>query len=323
MGHRSYLVDLDKGVKIYLHWAAIEVDKAENMLDLTQRVLSNIDDNFSQPNYFKGLVSNIAKAAKDENSNVSVNPHAMGEISIKEHNIKRYTDEDALDDLNLHIESVFVSKDNIISRAYTYSSSYYPGTMKSENVYFKVDDNGSLKAYQRFNNEFSRYMRAYCYEDVPNAAGKALTHALYKGLDDELDTRLQILLSTTEPSKEKLSDKLIDKIDPNESTANNNTSNTGIPKIKRQNRTTQKTFDPFTDIETESEEKRKRKQRAKNEDMKIKKIEKNKYKVKDKYVVNLEKEECSCPDYIYNGYTCKHIYKVKFYLKEEDATNKN
>ena len=54
-----------------------------------------------------------------------------------------------------------------------------------------------------------------------------------------------------------------------------------------------------------------REQRAHHEDMTIEHLEDAQYSVKDMYIVDLDDESCTCPDYEYRGQPCKHLYAVK------------
>lgn len=53
-----------------------------------------------------------------------------------------------------------------------------------------------------------------------------------------------------------------------------------------------------------------RKQRAHQEDMTIKQLDSDRYRVKDQYVVNQNDESCTCPDYQHRCQPCKHILAV-------------
>lgn len=58
-------------------------------------------------------------------------------------------------------------------------------------------------------------------------------------------------------------------------------------------------------------EKEKRRQRARTEDMRIEPVGSDQFRVKDTYVVDLDDESCTCPNYRHRGRPCKHIYAVK------------
>ncbi|PTD94092.1 ribonuclease H [archaeon SCG-AAA382B04] len=55
----------------------------------------------------------------------------------------------------------------------------------------------------------------------------------------------------------------------------------------------------------------KRKKKAKEEDMSVEKIDTSTFKVKDKYVVDIDEGTCTCPDHQTRGVKCKHIFKVE------------
>ncbi len=55
----------------------------------------------------------------------------------------------------------------------------------------------------------------------------------------------------------------------------------------------------------------KRKEKAEKEDMSVEKIDESTYKVKDKYVVDMDERTCTCPDHQNRGVKCKHIFKVE------------
>lgn len=54
-----------------------------------------------------------------------------------------------------------------------------------------------------------------------------------------------------------------------------------------------------------------RERRARDEEMAIEHIEGARYRVKDTYVVDLNDESCTCPDFEFRGQPCKHIYAVE------------
>jgi len=74
------------------------------------------------------------------------------------------------------------------------------------------------------------------------------------------------------------------------------------------------TFESLTDsvdIILDELEEEKRENRAKEEDMSIKQLRPGQYLVKDRYVVDLEHDSCTCPDHTYRGTKCKHIQFVE------------
>lgn len=59
----------------------------------------------------------------------------------------------------------------------------------------------------------------------------------------------------------------------------------------------------------------KRKEKAKEEDMNIRRIGTSTFKVKDKYVVDIDEGTCTCPDHQNRGLKCKHIFRVEMECK--------
>lgn len=55
----------------------------------------------------------------------------------------------------------------------------------------------------------------------------------------------------------------------------------------------------------------KRRQRARTEGMEIEQVGTRRFRVKHSYVVDLDDESCTCPDYEHRELPCKHIYAVK------------
>lgn len=54
-----------------------------------------------------------------------------------------------------------------------------------------------------------------------------------------------------------------------------------------------------------------RKQRAWEETIPIEHLDGTQYRVKNTYIVDLDDESCTCPDYEHRGQPCKHLYAVK------------
>lgn len=61
----------------------------------------------------------------------------------------------------------------------------------------------------------------------------------------------------------------------------------------------------------EIEEEKKREERAEQEQMSIEKLREGEYLVKDRYVVDIENESCTCPDYEFRDVKCKHLQYVE------------
>jgi len=53
----------------------------------------------------------------------------------------------------------------------------------------------------------------------------------------------------------------------------------------------------------------KRIKKALDEDMEVRMIGENSFKVKGKYIVDIDLT-CTCPDFQYSGKPCKHIWKI-------------
>jgi len=322
MGHRSYLVDLDAGVKIYLHWAAAVLHDLKRFDNLTEKVKKHLEGNAPTQNWFKGMVGALGQAAQSAKSDgepemeIAVSSTATGKYTIEDENVEEYTDMDAVEDFDVWIEAIFVAKDEEIVRAYT-DLLMDNGDGTSEKVFFKIDSQETLNTVNHIEDKLYHYHSALSRANINNPAKKALTYVVHDAI--KLNQELKIPCSTVEPEhpvkqrdKRKLRD-IIKNVDPDQKYVSpqheEKTDQSSSKKTKNAN------DDEKYDQHLMKDHNRKK--RAKEEEMKIERLVNNRYKVKDKYVVDLDDPSCTCPDHQHRNTKCKHIIKVEEYIKEK------
>lgn len=188
MGHRSFLVDLDNGIKIFLHWGASALHDLKKFENLTGKIEDHLEGKAPAQQWFQATTGIIAGSVEkaneeekedgDEGLSVAVSPTATGKYTIEEHNIEKYTDRDAVDDLkDPVIEAVFVARNEEIVRAYA-NDSFHRKDNKFEQVFYRIDDSESLYGYNLVKTRIHHYYEALKNVSLVKPWAKALVVAL-------------------------------------------------------------------------------------------------------------------------------------------------
>ncbi len=179
MGCRAHIVNLESKKKVYSHWGAAAFEKANSFEEL------------------KEIVQELYDQASD---------HRPPE----EEGIEGFTDEDAVEDIDLHIERIFVLG-NEEFRGYTRTMLHDTGDGVSDDmVVFKFSDRHTFWDARHISLRLKHYNEAYMKQNIEEHKSEALEQAL-RNRRAQVENDVDIIYSTIPPRKYDLAIKQVVK----------------------------------------------------------------------------------------------------------------
>ncbi|MFO7991619.1 MAG: hypothetical protein R6U61_04895 [Thermoplasmata archaeon] len=187
MGCRAHIVNLETGKKVYSHWGALAFDRAISFEELQERV--------------------------EELYEKEIDHRPPEKVEIEE-----FTDDDAVDDLDLHIERVFVLGKEDVSgtcsrhrrnsegipvefRGYTRTILHDTDDgITDDMVVFKFSDSATYWKARHISLRLDHYNDAYMKLNIEEHKNEALEQALRNRLA-QLEDDVEVIYSTVVPRK--------------------------------------------------------------------------------------------------------------------------
>ena len=177
MGCRAHIVNLETGKKVYSHWGAMVFRRANSFEELKEQV--------------------------EEMNRVEIEHRNPERVDIKE-----FTDEDAVEDLDLHIEKVFVLGNNKF-RGYTRTMLHDRDDGVSDDmVVFKFSDSSTFWDARHVSLRLKHYNEGYMKLNIEDHKSEALEQALRNRLA-QVEDDVDIIYSSIPPRKYDLAVKQV------------------------------------------------------------------------------------------------------------------
>jgi len=175
MGSRAHIVNLETGKKVYSHWGAMV---------------------FRRANSFEELKEQVEEMYREEIEHR--NPEKVG--------IKEFTDEDAVEDLDLHIERVFViDEDEFRGYTRTILHDREDGT-SDDMVVFKFYDSGTFWDARHISLRLKHYNEAYKKLNIDDHKNEALEQSLRNSMGN-VERDVKVIYSSISPRRYDLAIK--------------------------------------------------------------------------------------------------------------------
>ncbi|MFW6040966.1 MAG: hypothetical protein ACOC85_03940 [Thermoplasmatota archaeon] len=179
MGCRAYIVNLETGKKVYSQWGGLLLTTAPSYQELEKEV--------------KAMYRRELSDKSDYN--------------LEEEGVTSYSDEDAVEDLNLHMESVYVIGDNLSGYTRTMLRDR-ENSIPEDMVVFKFNNSTTFWGARKISLRLEHYNDAYLKLNLSNHKNKAIEQA-FRNQMGQIEYDLKVIYSSVKPRREDFASREI------------------------------------------------------------------------------------------------------------------